>query len=157
MKPSSDPRISTVDRNGLAYGARLKRARESAGKSPNQMASIVGVSVPAYYDWEEAEGDINMTASLGELVKLASTLGVRTAALFEDDGCNERPIPPERLCARIKAHLDAASMSIAQFEDRVGFVIQPALDDPAKVLEWNVDCLRFVCGEIGLDWRLALP
>jgi transcriptional regulator with XRE-family HTH domain len=149
--------ISTVDRNGLAYGVRLKRAREAAGKSPDQMASLVGVSVPAYYDWECAEGDINTTASLGELAKLSSALSVRTRAIFEDEGGDERPISPEQLCARIKAHLDATNMSIAEFEDRVGFVIEPALDDPSEVLKWNVDCLRFVCGEIGLDWRLALP
>jgi hypothetical protein len=56
------------------------------------------------------------------------------------------------LCAKINAHLNATGMSIAEFEERVGFEIEPSLKDATKVLDWNVDCLRFVCAEIGVDW-----
>jgi hypothetical protein len=47
-------------------------------------------------------------------------------------------------------------MSVAAFEDRVGFAVEPALRERSEVAKWNVDCLRFVCGEIGADWLGAL-
>ena len=157
MREPCDPCTTTVDSDGLAYGVRLKRAREAAGKSPELVASLVGVPVPAYYDWEWVEGDINYTASLGELSKLAAVLGVRTSSIFDSGAGTGRRALPEELCAKIRAHLDATTTDITEFEDRVGFVIGPSLRDPSEVLKWNVDCLRFVCREVGLDWRLALP
>jgi transcriptional regulator with XRE-family HTH domain len=135
---------------------KLKQAREATGKSPQEIAASAGLPAPTYYDLEEQDGELNMVVSLGELFKLASALGIRTRFIF-DDKIEGQPISPEQLCAKIKSYLDTTGMSIAEFENRVGFVIEPSLRDSVKVLDWNVDCLRFVCEELGLDWRLALP
>ncbi len=97
-----------------------------------------------------------MQISLSELSKLSSVLGTRTRFIFEDSEAGQS-ISPEQLSTKIKAHLAATGMSVGKFEDRVGFVIEPALHDSAEVLKWNVDCLRFVCKEIGVDWLAALP
>lgn len=156
-KERLDACISGVDRNGIPYGLRLKRAREAAGKTPEEIASLVGVSVPSYYDWECVEGDINTTGSLGELAEVCRVLGLRVATLFDDAATGEDSVPPEELCARIRAHLDAKDMSISEFEDRVGFEVASVLVDPLQIMGWNVDCLRFVCAEIGVNWLSALP
>jgi transcriptional regulator with XRE-family HTH domain len=145
--------------NSVVRGARcikLKYAREATGKSPEEIAALAGLPAPTYYDLEEIDGQLNMVISLGELSKLSSVLGIRPRFIF-DDKVEGQPISPEQLCAKIKSYLDTTGISIAEFENRVGFVIKPSLRDSAKVLDWNVDCLRFVCEELGLDWRLALP
>ena len=41
MERNSEQEVSTVDRDGNPYGARLKRARELAGKSPREIAPLV--------------------------------------------------------------------------------------------------------------------
>lgn len=128
-----------------------------SAKSRATWHSVVRViSTPSYCDLEEHDGELNQTISLGELAKLDSVLGIRSRFIF-DDRIEGQQISPEQLCAKINAYLDETGMTIADFEDRVGFVIEPSLRAPADVLNWNVDCLRFVCTELGLDWRLALP
>jgi transcriptional regulator with XRE-family HTH domain len=133
---------------------RLKQAREATGKSPKEVAALVGISSNLYYDLEGIDGELNMVISLGELSKLSSVLGIRTRFIF--DGKTEgQSISLEQLCAKIKEYLNVTGMSITDFETRVGFTIAAALDNPFEVFKWNVDCLRFVCEEIGIDWHLA--
>lgn len=135
---------------------KLKQAREATGRSPQEIAASAGLPAPTYYDLEEQDGELNMVVSLGELFKLASALGIRTRFIF-DDKIEGQLISAEQLCAKIKSYLDATRMSISEFENRVGFVIAPALGNPVEVFNWNVDCLRFVCSEIGVNWLDALP
>jgi transcriptional regulator with XRE-family HTH domain len=114
MERNSEQEVSTVDRDGNPYGARLKRARELAGKSPREIAPLVGVSLPQYYDWEEQEGGLNMVASLRELSTLASILGVRARSFFDDEPKDAVGISPGELSAMVKARLDAVGMGVAE-------------------------------------------
>src|ERR1035437_4406584 len=79
-----DPRFSATDSNGVPYGDRLKRAREAIAKSAEEVAALSGIPVPAYYDLEAFEGELNMTISLGKLSKLASVLETPTRFLFDN-------------------------------------------------------------------------
>jgi len=139
-----------------ARRVKLRQAREATGKSRQEIAVLAGLSTSTYCDLEEQDGELNMVVSLREVSKLASALGISTRFIF-DDNIEGQPISPERLCSKINEHLTRTKMSIAEFEDRVGFVIGPALLDPVEVLKWNIDCLRFVCKEVGVDWLAALP
>lgn len=151
------PAIARVDSKGTPYSIRLKRAREAVGKSPEQVAFSVGVSAATYYDWEWGEGDISSTASLEELAKLSASLGVSATAIFEDPPCQGQRVSPDELGRKIRLHLDRTGTTVAEFEDRVGYEIEPALRNSEEVLKWNVDCLRSVCAELGVDWLSALP
>lgn len=148
---------SKVDSKGVLYGDRLKRARELIGQSPQGVAALAGITLSTYYDMEEHEGMLNRQTSLAELSKLSSILRIPARSLFDDADESCELISHEQLCAKIKAHLAATRMSVSEFEDRVGFVIEPSLLDTSEVLNWNVDCLRFVCAEIGVEWLSALP
>ena len=153
----ADRAIARVDSKGTPFSARLKRAREAAGKSPEQMAALVGVSAPTYYDWEWGEGDISSTASLAELRKLSMALGVSTLTIFDDGPVSGAQISNEELRSRIETHLRVAGLSLEGFEDKVGYAVGSAVASPSAILEWNLDMLRLVCKELGVDWRLALP
>lgn len=98
-----------------------------------------------------------MAISLRELSKLASVLEIRTRLIFSDKNVGEQSISLEQLRSKIRDYLTTTGMNIAEFEEKVGFEIQAGLQDAAKIMEWNVDCLRFVCAEIGVDWLAALP
>jgi transcriptional regulator with XRE-family HTH domain len=136
---------------------RLKRLREATGKSEQEFAHLLGKSLQDYHEWEAFPGELNAAMSLSEISLLSSALGVPARALF-DDGCGDgQPVSPEHLCAKVLDHLISKDISSEEFEDRVGFEIKPYSTDTNKIMDWNVDCLRFVCAEIGVDWRLALP
>lgn len=101
LRSKDDSCTARVDRHGLPYSARVKGAREAAGKSPDQVAAQIGVPLLTYRDWEWGEGDISSTASLAEVARLSSALGVRSVSLFEDEPGTGEPFPPQRLCDEI--------------------------------------------------------
>jgi transcriptional regulator with XRE-family HTH domain len=164
MNPGYEDRGSGPERGsgagegcGTRHRTRLQRLREATGKSPDELARLIGISGSVYYDWEWHEDDLVLTASLAELARLSSVLGVPTRAIFEGTGGKEAAISREYLSDRVRAHLGAKRMPLSEFEDKVGYDIGRALEDPAEVLSWNIDCLRSVCAEIGLNWLDALP
>lgn len=157
LRKNLDPCISTADSKGTPYHVRYKRIREATGKSPQDVAALIEIPVHLSYDLEAYEGQLNRQLSLGKLSKLSSVLEIRARLIFDDADEIGRSLSPEELCAKIKDHLKAKGMSIAEFEDIVGFVIRPSLRDPLEVTNWNVDCLRSVCAEIGVNWHNALP
>jgi hypothetical protein len=136
---------------------RLKKAREAAGKHPGDLAEFVYNSVSSYYDLEEHNGELYMQIGLGELLGLSSALGIKVRDLFDNGKSDGSVITPEQLIDMTKQHLSQTGISISDFEDRIGYEIEASLADPSKVMDWNVDFLRWLCREIGLEWRSALP
>jgi DNA-binding Xre family transcriptional regulator len=149
--------ISAPLADQVACRIRLKKAREAARKEPQDLAEFVGNSKANYYDLEEHNGELYSTISLSELSALASALGVKVGELFEGRKNGGAAISPEELMSKVRDYLSVTGLSVEEFEDRVGCVIAPALQDSSKVLDWNVDFLRWVCTEIDIDWHLALP
>ena len=146
---------SFTDDHGVPFGERLKRARELAGKSPHEIAHSVGLSDPAYYDLENCPGELNRNISLCELSMIASTLGLCPSSLFSDT-VPKQTVSMEELSKKIRDHLVAKQISITDLEGQVGFTIEAALYNPSEILKWNIDCLRFVCSMLRVDWLLVL-
>jgi transcriptional regulator with XRE-family HTH domain len=154
---NNDKILPTPDDDEIAPRIRLRRFRELAGKTPEDLAVYVDNSTSSYYDLEEHNGELYMVPSLGELSRLCSDLGIKTRDLFDDRLESGLTISPEQLISKVKEHLNHTGTSIAEFENRVGYEIEPSLKDVAKVMDWNIDFLISVCRELGLNWRLALP
>ena len=137
---------------------RLISAREAAGKSPEELADAAGISPPSYYDLEWVEGELEECLPLVTLQKLCAELRIRSSDLFADEPiAPAERIPPASLVAKIKEHLEETQRSISEFENKVGFKIRACLEDASSILTWDIDCLRYVCAELGVDWKLALP
>lgn len=134
----------------------LKRARELAGKTPQDFEQIVGSS-SNYYDLENCDGDLFNAISLGELSQLCSELGIKPRDLFDRSKDVKDSISRERLLSITKEYLHQNKLSVPEFVDRIGFEIAPTLNDPSRIMDWNVDFLRWLCCELGIDWLSALP
>jgi len=141
----------------IAARVRLKTAREAAGKEPEEMAMYVGRSISNYYDLENVNGELFRTVALGELSKLCLALGIEARTLFDRPIITGQYISPEELIAKTKMYLSNCGLSVAEFEDQIGFEIESSFSSPTEVMNWNVDFLRWLCREIDVDWRLALP
>jgi hypothetical protein len=135
---------------------RLKRAREAAGKTPEDLGTFVD-NTDSYYDLENCNGELYRNIGLGELSRLCSDIGIKTRDLFDDRAELGPTVSPEQLISKVRDYLNNTGMSVEDFENRVGFEIEPSLKDVAKVMDWNIDFLRWLCRELGLNWRLALP
>jgi transcriptional regulator with XRE-family HTH domain len=142
----------------LSPTKRLKLARERAGLSHEEAAEAAGIFDAAYWDLESHESDMEMAVSLENLQKLCEKLGITINDLFADE-----PVVPvdkisfAELVSKIKNHLAVNHQTISKFEEKVGFIISPSFEDPSSFLEWDIECLRSVCAEIGIDWLRALP
>jgi hypothetical protein len=156
MNVENDPRTSKVDVYGVPYNVRLRKIREASGLSHEDIAASANIPLSNYYDLESHEGELNRNISLGELSKLAYTLGINSRFIF-DDNETMRLVSLEQLVAEIKTYLTRNNMTLAQFESRVGFFVNAAINNPSEILDWNVDCLRFVCLEIAVNWLDVLP
>ena len=119
---------------------------------------MAGMNRPSYYDLETCQDELTMTISLRELKRLCEALQIPAINLFADRPQSEAErISPKELAGRIEQYVQLHTMSISEFENKVGFEIEECLKRPDGVLDWNIDCLRAVCGELGLDWHAALP
>jgi len=136
---------------------RLRAFRESRKLEPADLAAAMGLSESSYYDLEACPEDLFTSVSLKQLQRLSIQLGVPPRALFADIEARISTVAVEDVVQAIRRHLEANAIDIGTLEDRVGFTLHDCLTNSTTVLEWNVDCLRFVCDEIGLDWRAALP
>ena len=135
---------------------RLKQARVALGMHPDELARHVYNSTSAYYDLENCEGELFTNIDLGELSKLCVELGTNSRALFGFEA-STNTITPEELCQRIQRHLATEKLSLEVFEERVIYTVTSTLERPSEILAWNIDCLRNVCCEIGVNWIEALP
>jgi len=156
--PDQDDELRAPEAEQIESRRRLKHARETAGKGPQDLGSFVG-GTSNYHDIENCNGELYMAPSLGELAALCLALGIKTRDVFDHRSpiVTEPSISPENLIARIKDYVSKNAISVAEFENRVGFEIGPSLNDTSKLMDWTVDFLRWLCRELGLDWRLALP
>jgi transcriptional regulator with XRE-family HTH domain len=119
----------------------LKGARERLGQTPEQVARAVGLTVATYYDLENCN-DLYNAVSLGELALMHK----------------KAPIQLRVLRDLVRQYLSDHTISLSTFEAKVGWNLGSFLEDPdVAYREWNVDCLRAICRELGLDWLDAIP
>jgi len=137
---------------------RLRRARENAGKSPQEVAGAVGMSVPNYYDLE-SDDELYNNISLRALRDVCKALGVQARDLFEEGRGQEHAGAVSFACISegLKKYLSVHNMVLAVFEDQVGWVLDAFLERPEAAWDWNVDCLRDVCRPLEMEWLDALP
>ena len=138
--------------------ARLRLARERCGKSPEEIAGEAGVNSLSYYDLEWVDGEIESAISLRVLQTICARISIQSSELFSD-----KPIAsvdkttPDGVVSGIKEHLATNHQSISEFEMIIGFEIGQCLENTSLILEWDIECLQYVCSQLGLDWKLALP
>ena len=137
---------------------RLRHARERSEKGIEHVASLAGMDLPAYRDLETFSDEIAINVSLHDLRSICDALAITPQSLFQmgeaDD--TEARVSPEEFVKKLREKLQQKRIPLSLFEDEVGFQISECFDNPNAVMAWNVDCLRAVCAEIGVDWLTVL-
>ena len=134
----------------------IEEARLQLGMQPDEVADLVGLTKPNYYDLEAYDDEATSAISLGELLRLCKVLRIQPATLFDDDDPRAGEVAPEDrlpLSDKLKAHLQLTGTTLECFEDKVGFTVGGLLRQPDDWKSWNFDCLRSVCSALGVNWR----
>ena len=138
---------------------RLVAARKRSGKTHQELADMTGVNRDWYYDLESYAPELSESLSLLQLRNLCAALDVSPLWLMTGgEVSGAKKLLPSELMASVKSYLGSNNLDLTEFEDKIGYTIASVLEHPDRIFEeWNVDCLKEVCNEIGVDWVDALP
>jgi transcriptional regulator with XRE-family HTH domain len=134
------------------YAKKIEDARKRAGKSVNEMAHILGISVPAYYDLETYDDEITGSLSLKNVALLLATLGVDPEDFFDIALEKEPVISKGDLVERIKDYVSLYKISLSEFDERAGWEVEKIVEDPSRIVEYNIDGLQDISALLGVNW-----
>lgn len=137
----------------------ILKLREAAGKSREEMASVMDISLPAYWDLESYDDEVKECISLTQLVKMGRAFKVSPRDVFS--GHTNESVVGElsfgELSERIKTFIGEHAITIPEFEEKVGWAIEEALKKPDQFEEVNLQCLIDICDELQLEWLSIVP
>lgn len=141
---------------GIAENVRTARIR--AGKSRAEVAAHLALNPAWYDDLEQRDGELAATLTLFQGVALAELFGLRLADLFgENVPAGERVALPD-LPARIRAHVAATGISLDQFEQQLGWELEPFMTTPVQLAtELPIVFFQALAGVLGIHWLLLVP
>jgi transcriptional regulator with XRE-family HTH domain len=139
------------------YAHRLRDARERSGKSVVEMAALLDLSRESYQDLEVYDEEIIYTLSLQELITLSKALGIDLVEFFSNGASKPaESLSLDALAERINEYRTAHNLTVAEFEEAVGWEVANCLNDPSQFMNFNVDGLMDVSKPLGVDWRAVL-
>ena len=142
------------------YADKIRRKRLAAGKSEGEMAELIGINLPSYFDLESYDDEVVDCLSLRELSKMCRALNITPANLLSDEmkgSGNPGRLSFTEFIEGVKSHIESHDMTVPEFEDKVGWELESLLNDPEEMWERNVQFLKDVCVEVGIDWLGVVP
>ena len=109
---------------------------------------------PAWYDdLEQRDGELAATLTLFQGVALAELLGMRLADLFGETAPPGEPVALLDLPERIRTHVAEAGISMALFENQLGWQLGPFLEAPVQLAtELPMAFFQALASALGLHW-----
>jgi len=139
------------------YGRLLREARERSGKTIEEMASLLGISWESYNDLETYDDEIILVISLEQLVTLSHALGIDLVEFFSNGATKPaESVSLDALAEKINEYLSGHNLTVAEFEDAVGWEVANFLTEPREFLNLNLDGLMDVTRPLSVDWRAVL-
>ena len=142
------------------YADKIRQKRSAAGKSEEEMAELIGINLPSYFDLESYDDEVVDCLSLTELRKMYRALNMTPADLFSDEarGSDDAGhLSFAEFSKKVKSHIESHGMTVPEFEDKVGWELESLLNDPEEIWERNVQFLKDVCVELGINWLRVAP
>lgn len=144
MSPTTPPHV------------RFRQARERMRLTQDELAARSGVPSAGIWDIEAFEDDLTSCYSPKDVQRLCRVLGIPPVALF-GDAVVEPPVSTSDLVHRIYAECTLRNISLAEFEDVVGWRLAECIVPPERLLEdMTIDGMQWLCRELRIDWRRVL-
>ena len=128
--------------------------------SEKEMAELIGINLPSYYDLESYDDEVVDCLSLYELKKMCRVLKITPVDLLSDEANNHRGLnhlPFAEFIETVKKYIASEDITVAEFEDKAGWEMEGLLNNPEEIWERNVQFLKDVCAELGINWLSVVP
>jgi DNA-binding XRE family transcriptional regulator len=142
------------------YADKIRQMRLAAGKSEKEMAELIGINLPSYYDLESYDDEVLDCLSLYELKKMGQVLKIAPVDLLSDEANNHsgpNHLPFAEFIETVKKYIASAGITVAEFEVKAGWEMEGLLNNPEEIGERNVQFLKDVCGVLGINWLSVVP
>lgn len=142
------------------YAEKIRQLRLAARKSEKEMAELIGINLPSYFDLESYDDEVIDCLSLTELKKMCQVFKITPVDLLSDEAKNHRGLnhlPFAEFIETVKKHIASEGITVAEFEDKAGWEMEVLLNSPEEMWERNVQFLKDVCGELGINWLSVVP
>lgn len=139
--------------HGKGVSETFREAREIAGLSQRELASILGTSSNAVAEIESNETELAERYSAADLQLMASALGVGPTDLL---GCptDENPITVEQLFDSTNLVERQERGGIADFEAKIGWRLDQLQNAPDLLRsDLTLSALQELCTHLHVDWQ----
>jgi hypothetical protein len=163
VSPGSTATSGMSEAPTLAYppiARRIADARVASALTPSELAGLLGIGLPSYWDLETHDDEAFSCLSLRQLCTLADALHVSARGLVSDDPSSptQQALTDVEIGAALHRQLAAVGDDVETLGDQLGWDVTDAIRDPARIWEeWCVNTLRDVCEPLDLNWRGLLP
>jgi hypothetical protein len=131
----------------------IRRLRESAGLSPQEMAKRIWMNVPSYYDLEAVPEEWEQAAELNQLLELSRVLHRPLMELLgELESEVDGPLSFPELAVFIRHQIAEGRVA----EEQIGWDLSEFWEEPMIAMEYPVSFLKIVGEDVGFDWRRPL-
>jgi transcriptional regulator with XRE-family HTH domain len=135
---------------------RIQEARLKSGRSEQELASALGLTLHAYCDLEQHDDELQSSVSIAQAVKLADLLQADLLALL-----GETEIPVKMPIARVRSALNAQLGKSAEakelMEDTLNWDLGPFLDGSEEWMTvYTIDFVKQLATTIEVDWQVLL-
>src|SRR5262245_2290193 len=116
----------------MGTAARIRDLRSRTGKSETDMAQLLSINVSWYCDLEQHNDELISTLTLAQAARLAGILGVPLRELLSEGSSATTTIAIAQLPERIRTRIAQDGLTVAEFEDRVGWELGKFLQSPTQ-------------------------
>jgi transcriptional regulator with XRE-family HTH domain len=128
----------------------IRRLRERAGLSQQEMAKRVGMNVPSYYDLEAVPEEWEEVAELSQLLELSRILKKPLLELVGESAAEvHEPLSFPELATLIRRQITEGAVQ----EDQIGWDLSEFWEEPMIAMEYSISFLKIVGEDVGFDWR----
>ena len=132
---------------------RFRMARERAGLTVFEVARRIGLSDASVFDLESYADELLMVYGPADLTRFSYVLGTTPANLL-GVGVRNDPLGAAELATAVQSRCATLGVTISEFEDRCGWHLAEALQQPEKFLvDYSIDGIKDVCKAAGVEWE----
>jgi transcriptional regulator with XRE-family HTH domain len=140
----------------IGTSERIQALRLKSGRTEQELASELGLTVHSYSDLEQHEEELESAVSIGQALKLAQLLDTDLLTLL-----GETEIPIKMPIARVRSALNAQLGNSAEakelMEDTINWDLGPFLEGSDEwTTVYTIEFVRQLAIAIEVDWQVLL-
>jgi transcriptional regulator with XRE-family HTH domain len=142
----------------MGIAERIKNLRLASGRSEDELAAMLGISIHSYWDLEAYDNELFTCVSLEQAQRLMRALGTDLTSFISPAGELSSRVSLDQAVTALRELAEQRGWSVAELSDEVGWELDEFLRTPRQTAAaQNLDFFKDIAAPLGLDWHCLLP